>query len=163
MFASIVRSHKERYPEMDVHDVYKLAHQAAMGPGHAVDDPARARGYLERELGGMEDGPPEPLLDPISGDGELVRVHLRPYQASRRDIDTLLDAFVRTANEYHGSVEVLEKYWEAARQSELWPLPAMDEFFAGMKMMDFPAVHHSERYRELYRPAYRVVLRKLLL
>jgi len=162
MFASIVRSHKVRYPEMDVNDLYKLVHQAALGPGHAVDDPAGARGYLERELGGMGEGLYEPLLDPISGDCELVRVHLRPYQESGRDLDTLLDAFVRTANEYHGSVGVLEKYWDAACQTGLWPLPVMDEFFAGMKKMEFPAVHHSDRYSELYRPAYRVVLRKLL-
>ena len=79
MFASILHSHHERYPEMGIQDVYKLAHQAALGPGHAVGNPAGARDYLERELDDMGAGPVEPLFDPISADGELVRVHLRPY------------------------------------------------------------------------------------
>jgi hypothetical protein len=161
-FSSIIRTHREHYPEMGVQDLYKLAHQAALGPEHAVGDPAGVRDYLERELKIMGKGPDEPLFDPISGNGEIVRVHLRPYLASGRDPDHLLDAFVRTANEYQGSVSILETCWHAARQARLWSLPAMDEFFTQMKMGDFPAVHHSERYCELYRPAYRVVLRKLL-
>ncbi len=160
--ASILRAHHERYPEMGVQDVYKLAHQAALGPGHAVGNPSGARDYLERELESMGAGPVEPLYDPISADGELVRVHLRPYLDAGRDTDPLLDAFVRTANEYQGSVNVLETYWEAARQADLWPLAPMDRFFTEMKDAGFPAVHHSEKYSRLYRPAYRVVLQKFL-
>lgn len=162
MFAPILRAHQKRYPEMGIQDVYKLAHQAAMGSGHAVGDPAGARNYLSRELEGMGAGPVEPLFDPISADGELVRVHLRPYLESGLSLDPLLEAFVRTANEYQGSVNVLETCWQVARQAGLWPLADMDGFFTGLKTAGYPAVHHSETYRRLYRPAYRVVLRKLL-
>jgi hypothetical protein len=162
MFASILRAHQKRYPEMGVQDLYKLAYQAALGPEHAVVDIPGAHDYLQRELESMGAGPPEPLLDPISGDGELVRVHLRPYMESGGDPGVLLDAFMRTANEYHGSTMDLETYWQAARQTGLWSLSAMDEFFTEMKTEGYSPVHHSEVYRRLYQPAYRVILRKLL-
>lgn len=48
-FASIIRTHRERYPEMGIPDLYKLTHHAALDPEHAVGDPAGARDRLERE------------------------------------------------------------------------------------------------------------------
>jgi hypothetical protein len=162
MFAYILRAHQKRYPEMEIQDLYKLAYQAALGPEHAAGDPTGARDYLQRELENLGEGPDEPLLDPISSDGDLVRVHLRPYLESGGDPDALLDAFVRTANEFHGSVRVLETYWDDARQTGLWPLPPMNEFFTKLKMGGYSPVRHSEKFRRLYRPAYRVILRKLI-
>lgn len=35
-------------------------------------------------------------------------------------------------------------------------------FQAAMAAQAFPAVHHSERYRQAYRPAYRVIVRGFL-
>jgi len=89
---------------MQIQDVYKLLHQAAMGSEHAVSNPESARGWLIRELAEMGEGVPEPLIDPISPDDEIVRVHMRPYVAAGYDPDLLLDAFIRTANEYRGDI-----------------------------------------------------------
>src|SRR5262249_47815609 len=61
-----------RYPRMELADVYKLLHQAAMGSGHAIEDPAEARAKLEEELTHLGEGPDDPVADPISPDGKVA-------------------------------------------------------------------------------------------
>lgn len=165
--SNILTNHLERYPRMQAADVYKLLHQAAMGSEHAVKDIESARGWLERELAGMGAGPADPLLDPLPPEGCIVRVHLRPYIAAGKDPEALLRAFVRTANEWQGSTEKLKESGAAAAKlasTGAWEIrpEAIEAFFATMEAQSFPAVHHSETYARLYRPAYRVVAREFL-
>lgn len=158
----LLTNHLARYPQMTVQDVYKLLFQAAMGAEHAVTDVEAARRRLWRELSELGGSPEEPLIDPLSPDGSLMRLHLRPYVAAQGDTAALLDAFVRTAREYRGSVEALRRYWHAAeRLSTAGCLPfvtaALQRFWAAMQAIEFPAVHHSVVYTHAYRPAYRVI------
>jgi len=166
-FRQILGSHLTRTPAMQVQDIYKLLHQAALGSEHAVRDEQAARDWLERELAEMGDGPDDPLMDPLPPDGQILRVHLRPYLRAGKNPETLLRAFIQTANEWRGSPEKLKEYGAAAarlaqagtgsiRQEEI------EAFFAKMEEQDFPAVHHSEIYERLYRPAYRVVAKRFL-
>ncbi len=157
MIEAILHSHLSRYPAMQIQDLYKLLHQAAMGSEHAVSDPESARNWLRREIAEMGEGPPEPLVDPISPGGSIVRIHLRPFVDAGHAPDSLLDAFIRTANEYRGDFRVLEEYWRAAISTSRFPAGEMDEFFRFKEAQNFPAVHHSPEYQNLYRPAYRVV------
>jgi hypothetical protein len=128
-----------------------------MGSEHAVSNPESARSWLRRELAEMGEGPSEPLIDPISPEGDIVRVHLRPFVATGHDPEVLLDAFVRTANEVHGDALLLEGFWQAAIATAKFPYREMEEFFQSIKAKNYPAVHHSPEYEQLYRPAYRVV------
>jgi hypothetical protein len=157
MIETLLRSHFSRYPEMQIEDVYKLLHQATMGSEHAVTNPESARNWLRREMAEMGEGPPGPLLDPISLNGKIVRVHLRPFVAAGHDPDVLLDAFIRTANEIHGDVRLIEEYWQTATITAKFPIAKMEEFIRSMKEQNYPALHHSSEYEKLYRPAYRVV------
>ena len=157
MIESVLYSHLSRYPALQIQDLYKLLHQAAMGSEHALSDLESARNWLIRELAEMGEGLLEPLIDPISADGGIVRVHLRPYIAAGHDPDLLLDAFIRTANEYHGNAHLLEQFWQAAVNMAHFPTAKMDEFIRSMKAQNYSAVHHSSEYEKLYRPAYRVV------
>lgn len=159
---TILRSHSRRYPSWQVQDVYKLAHQAAFGPGHMVKDPSSARLWLDRELAEMGEGPTEPVIDPISADGAIVRVHLRPYLAGSGDPEALLAAFLDSANQYKGEAEILEVNWVHIGKYCSFPAAEMSAFFKEMKVQGYPAVHHSEEYRKHYRPAYRVIGLKYL-
>ena len=47
-------------------------------------------------------------IDPISEDGRIVRVHLRPLVRLGLPAESLLDAFLRTAAEFHGNISTLE-------------------------------------------------------
>lgn len=163
----ILKAHMSRYPYMQVQDLYKLLHQTTFGSEHAIKNEESARKWLEQELNEMNDGPDEPLLDPISPGGEIIRVHLRPYFIERKDPKFLLIAFLRTAKEWRGSKETLRSYAQVAAQladSHGWPLHKfeIEAFFAKMEAMDYPAAHHSAIYSDLYRPAYRVVARRFL-
>lgn len=159
MIEPVLQSHLNRYPAMQMQDLYKLIHQAALGSEHAVSDPESARNWLNRELVEMGEGPMEPLVDSISADGEIVRIHLRPFVVARRDLDILLEAFIGTANEYRGDVHLLEGYWQTAMALARFPSVEMDKFIRSMKENNYPAVHHSPIYEKLYHPAYRIVAR----
>jgi hypothetical protein len=153
----VLNDHLSRYPSLQVQDLYKLLHQATLGSEHAVPDRTSVERWLTRELAEMGEGIPEPLIDPISYNGEIVRIHLRPYVAEGHDVMMLLDAFIRTANNHHGDVRFLEQYWQDAITMSIFPVSEMNEFFRGLKEKAYPAVHHSAEYERLYQPAYRVV------
>jgi len=154
---AVLRSHVARYPSMQIQDVYKLIHQAAMGSEHAISSADGARQWLQRELVEMGSGPEEPMIDPISADGQIARVHLRPFVAKGGDPEMLLNAFLRTANEYHGNQQILNEYWNAVVDLQHFSSAEMNEFIESIKLKGYPAVHHSADYERLYRPAYRVV------
>lgn len=143
-------------------DLYKLAYQACLGSGHAVSDPQHARRWLEDELAQMGDGPDEPTYDPISPDRRILRIHLRPYLASGGDPEYLLQAFIRTANEFHGSTAALaacgEEMIQMAQAGQLTlEAQSIQQYFAEQQVLGYPAAHHSIIYQAHYRPAYRVV------
>ena len=161
-FRQILTSHLTRTPAMQVQDVYKLLHQSVLGSEHAVHDEQAARDGLERELAEMGDGPDDPLFDPLPPDGHMLRVHLRPFHQTGMNPETLLRAYIQTANEWHGSPEKLKEYGLAAAQlvkaeTGFIRLAETKAFFAKMETQDFPAIHHSEIYKLLYRPSYWVV------
>jgi hypothetical protein len=153
----VIQAHVFRYPAMQMQDLYKLLHQATLGSEHAVSDRVSVERWMTHELSEMGDGIAEPLIDPISHDGEIVRIHLRPYMVAGHNPMSLLDAFIRTATEYHGNIQYIQQYWQDAIAMYFFPTSKMDEFYLDMKLKGFPAVHHSEEYERLYRPAYRVI------
>lgn len=166
-FDLILASHLRRYPQLQLQDLYKLVHQASLGSEHAVRDPERARRRLEEEVEHPGGGPEEPLPDPISPDGRIVRIHLRPYLAAGHDPALLLKSFLRTANEYRGSEALLELYWQSVRsfaRTDLLAVPPSEVTAYGrhMKSGGYPSVHHTKLYESQYRPAYRVVARDFL-
>jgi hypothetical protein len=158
----LLGEHMRRYPRMDLIDVYKLLHQAAMGPGHAVTDATAARDRLLAEVAALDHGPNDPLFDPISPDGKLARIHLRSYLAGRRSVDALLDAFLQTAKSYPASREKLEKFCGClADLADAGGIPfsraEVVRYFSAIAEQGYPVVRHSESYRDEYVPAYRVV------
>jgi hypothetical protein len=152
-----LRDHLSRYPALQIRDLYKLLHQAALGSEHAVSDRGSVGRWLARELQEIGEGIAEPLIDPISNNGEIVRIHLRPYLAAGHNPQSLLDAFIRTANGHRGDTRLLEQYWQAAVEMAIFPTPEMNDFYHELKDKNFPAVHHSAEYEKLYKPAYRVI------
>lgn len=166
-FENILRDQLRRYPLMQAEDVYKLLHQACLGSEHAVRDLDGVRRWLVRELAEMGTGPDDPLIDPIAPDGRIARVHLRPYVAAGYDPAQLLDAFVCTANGYRGSRDDLQRALGEAialAEARVITLDArrLQALSRSLAVQGFPAIHHSEAYERVYRPAYRVVARAYL-
>jgi hypothetical protein len=167
LMKSILNDHSRRYPYWALDDLYKLIHQASMGSEHYLEDEAAVRDWLLTELKQLRPGPHEPLVDPISPDGKIVRVHLRPFSDLDIDAEPLLQAFILTGKRIIGSTDLLLKYAEQAESlAENGDLPFSSEkirrYINRLGASGFPAVHHSERYVEEYRPTYRVVAFDLL-
>lgn len=161
---TLLLNHARRYPLWEPADLYKLLHQSALGPEHAVTDEARARAWLERELAELdtEAAPDEPLLDPLTPDGTLIRVHLRPWRARKLASEALLQAFVQTANTWEQDREQLLESLKIAQELTLFDAESLTAFFSEHAAQGFPAMHHSETFRLHYHPAYRVVARAFL-
>jgi hypothetical protein len=163
--------HCTNYPHLQVQDVYKFLYQAAMGSGHAVPDSTRARSWLEDELSHLIPDANQPLIEQISPERNrecsVVRVNLRPYLAASNNPDLLMEAFVRTANEFEGSIQRLERYTSLLCQlpslaDSHFSITDLESFMTEMRNQDFPAIHHSELYTRHYQPAYRVVAQEFL-
>jgi hypothetical protein len=163
----LLGQHLQRYPRMELTDIYKLLHQAALGAGHAIGDPRQAREALRSECAQLDAEDAEPVVDPISPDGQLARVHLRPYLAAGHDIDALADAFLATPQNYPAAPDKLAKFCACLGDlADSRALPfgrsAVSEYFDVVLAQGFPVVRHSQTYRSAYRPAYRVVAVPLL-
>ena len=163
----LLGQHRQRYPRMGLADIYKLLHQAALGPGHAIKNTQAARAALLSEAASLGEGPADPLVDPISPDGRLARIHLRAYVGARHDIDKLADAFLETAAAYAGSPDKLTKFCAclgdlADAGGIAFSRAQVAAYFDPILAQGYPVVHHSDDYRAAYRPAYRVVDIELL-
>jgi len=158
----LIAQHLQRYSRMQLADIYKLLHQAAMGAGHAVDDPVTALSRLQSEAAQLAAGPADPLVDPISPDGQLARIHLRPYLAAGHDLGALADAFVQTARVRPPDPDKLAKFCACLGDlAQAGGLPfsrqQVEAYVAQIVRQGYPVVHHSEAYRGAYAPAYRVI------
>jgi hypothetical protein len=163
-FSGIAQAHLNRYPLMEIQDLYKLAYQAALGAEHAALTRDAMHNYLMQELSGLVEGPAEPPVDPISPDGRILRVHLRPFIQAGGNPLKLSRAFWEGAQVYKGSLELLAQFWfEVKQQAEAGEIPFksrdLEEYFIERRNGEFQPVHHSPAYREAYKPAYRVILK----
>jgi hypothetical protein len=163
----VIHDHLDRYPDMELDDLYKLLHQGATGSEHAVGSTEAARTWLEDELATLGAGPAEPLVDTIAPGGTHVRIHLRPYLQAGGDPEALLQAFVETANAPSASTEGLARALDAAldmaRDGLLpWDVARVEAHFDDLEAAGYPAVHHSAVFGLRYGPAYRVVSSTLL-
>jgi len=159
--SELIGAHRARYPAMALVDVYKLLHQAALGPAHAADA-ATALARLDAELAALGVGPDEPLVDPISPDGRLARVHLRPWAARGLPAAKLAEAFTATATGWTPDPGKLARFCGclgdlAAAGGVPAPRAEVEGFVARCANDSWPALHHSEAFRRAYAPAYRLV------
>ncbi|MGA9396810.1 MAG: hypothetical protein WBV22_01010 [Anaerolineaceae bacterium] len=164
-FAEIILAHLKRYPLMEVQDLYKLTYQAALGAEHAALNQDAVHNYLMQELSGLVEGPEEPPAEPISPDGRILRVHLRPFIKTLGDPLKLSRAFWESSQAYRGTTDLLLEYWQAALNlAQTGQLPfnpkKMEDYFTDRKIGEFQPVHHSTAYREAYHPAYRIIEEK---
>jgi hypothetical protein len=145
-----------------IEDLYKLLHQAYMGPEHAIPSREAAAAYLQAEWADL--GEPvtgEPLTEVLAEGAPFLRVHLRPYRAGGGTADSLLDAFVRSAAVPKDSVTFVRAWGLAGQRIARGEIPlsvaAYDSADAELRPLGYPAIHHSAAYESHFRPAYRVI------
>jgi hypothetical protein len=153
--------HLQRYPLMQLDDIYKLLQQSALGAGHALDEIMALRETFDAEIGSMGSGPEEPVADVISPDGQLARIHMRAYVEAGHNPDALFDAFVQTAHEYPPAPDKLVKFCgcvaDLAAGGITFDPAEVARYFDRIAHDGYPIVRHSAAFRKAYKPAYRVV------
>lgn len=156
-FRSIALWHCGKYPQMEPQDLIKLAYQSAYGSEHMLADREAVLRYLQQELSQTPQRD-EGLFEPIGG--ELCRLNLAAMKKSGLLPETVAGLFgcasrEKNAADLEESLHVLEKL------SEEKTLPVsedtMKSYLANYREAGRPAVHHSERFRKAYHPAYRIV------
>src|SRR5258707_1244830 len=166
---AFILTHVQRYPEIDVLDVYKLLHQAVFGPGSVIKSQKAAREWLERESEILQPVAAEPLLESVHPEGSIVRLHLRPYLVLNGKLNKLLDTFVQSSKAVNGTAEAMAQSWAVFQQLCASGGALADRFEARMVNMtgrtrasqNWPASQHSPNYDFAYKPAYRVLTRTL--
>lgn len=152
-----LRAQCSNYPQLQPEDLLKGLHQSVFGCGHFVDE--KAEEYLRRELEEFvpSDGPE---VEPLAG--AFCRVHLRYLSKYGLAPKTLFRLFWLSAIEPAGSAaEIEEKLEVLLRMASAQQLPVaygdLHPLVEGWRKSGYPACHHSDRFRALYKPAYRVM------
>jgi hypothetical protein len=166
-FRAVITAQLQRYPVMQIQDLYKLVYQAALGNEHLMSDSAMVHDYLIRELESVQADANEPLLEEISPDGAVVRLNLRPFKAQHGDHRALFQAMMQTARTFQKSPGGLARYLNRLEQMATsgdipFDADAVQAFFREMREKGYPAVHHSAVYKEQYAPAYRIILKNFV-
>lgn len=163
----MIRTHAADHPRLEAQDCYKFILQAILGTEHAAPSEDAALAWLEREIAGLDPNPEQVMVEPITPDGSLVRVHLRPFMAMGGDTRKLARAFVETGRRKRGTRAELAEQWQRLvswTQRGGLPFTSREAGLFGEKMAaaGWPAVRHSLTFTEAYNPAYRVVASDLL-
>jgi hypothetical protein len=162
---TLIESHITRYPEMRIGDVYKLLHQATFGSSEAVSKRKSTQEWLEHELEVNPPNPKEPLLENVSVDESIFRLHLRPYQAGGGQMKPLLEASIRSTGAVTGTAETMASRWAvfvAMADTSLFNpehIPVREvhlfgKIFAGQR---WAVTAHSPHFIRAYHPAYRIL------
>lgn len=163
-FSKYLSEQLNTHPEMEPRDVFKLCYQAARGAEHLLRDTSVAERYFAAEWENTAACRDLPLCEPISD--AYYRVNLAAWKARALPADWLFRLFVKTASVPAGSdplAEYLATADEVVRVSHpAFPVATWETALAEYRKSGTPAIHHSQRYRATYAPAYRVVSRRLV-
>ena len=151
---ALLLEHYKKYPKLRAEDIFKYLFQSAFGCEHLVSDPSAALNYIKKE---REMSVSSPTLDEL--DGEYTRVHISCLAP-----ETLARLFCLSAKKEDGLASLEAKLEVAKELVANGDLPLDGEDFSrkleAWRQAGYPALHHSDAFREAYRPAYRVIANK---
>ena len=162
---SFVERQLETYPQSRLLDIYKSCFQDYMGAEHLVSDRTRVKAYLDEELKSttLEELMPW-YYEPCGVNGQYIRVSIRAIKENLINEETLLDAFMRSANKpTRPTVESWKERWHAIMDTigqmklELQHEAQDMQYIDSILTAGHYAISHSPEYRNAYRPHYRIV------
>ena len=154
----ILREHAKRYPLMQPTDAVKLIYQNEFGGGHLIREVEACLNYLHREYADLEKDPTAPLYEDI-GNG-IVRVNLAALR--EENLEQLGQDFIASAAKHKGTLDSFLNKLEVLQTLTTegvfaFDLDALNAYLSEYKAAGYPAVSHSEQYRQAYKSAYRII------
>ena len=161
----VIKAHIEKYPEMKPADVIKLLYQGELGVGHMISSADMFYKRLLAEFEATQRATSDCFTEDIGGG--YVRVYLDRLDTDILPIERLSELCLLSASMADGSIDALK-----AKINRLisnfndfsfnFTLADLEEYIARYAEAGYPPVSHSEEYRTLYKPAYRVVRKSLI-
>ena len=155
----LLKEQLRKYPSFQIRDVFKFLHQSCFGCEHAVSSIETAIDYIEREYKDNSVGRGE-LTEKLDGNYSRASLGWLDEGLSAATLGKLF--FASAQKEPSGAADLEEKLCvarELVREGELPFDPSdFEREEALWREAGFPALHHSDIYRNSYRPSYRVIL-----
>ena len=153
--------HYQDYPNLKIQDIFKYLYQSSFGCEHLVSSLPTVIDYIKNESQACLQNH-DNLIDAL--DGEYSRVHLS-YMNYGLSAETLGKLFFASAQKENNGRFELEKKLEAAREllreNKLpFTVDYFDKSVNDWKEIGYPAIHHSDDFRNEYSPSYRVISNK---
>ena len=157
----ILKQHLKTYPHMQIQDIAKLLYQSEFGGGHFVADSRKSLQRIQEEFQTLDAATLTSFHDIEPIGGGIYRLYLSTL-SNGLSADVFNQLFVQSASHKRGTIEQLEqKISDFLTNCENGTFPFSSEeahtFFATWKSNGYPAISHSDHYKRLYKPAYRVV------
>ena len=155
---SILMEHVKKYPMMQPTDAVKLIYQNEFGGGHLIKDETACINYLFHEYNAATKNGNTQLYESI-GNG-MVRVNLSAVKQDQ--LMSLGQAFIRGAAQHQGNMDRFYTKREVLRSLTAegyfsFDTEELQQYLKVYMAAGCPAVSHSDQYRQLYQPSYRVV------
>ena len=162
-----IKKQIELYPKSRLQDIYKNFYHGRLGTEHLITNRDAVVNYIEKELETM-DTSYLPLIEYVGWDSNFVRVNLLYLKQNGIAPEILVDAFIESAN-YADKPKNWVKEWKhiiRIIEKENIKLENYDEdkknIDSFLKINPSAAIHHSNEFREAYKPHYRIVAVPLL-
>lgn len=154
----------KKHPQAMPQDIIKMCYQAAFGGEHLSIDFKKAKDYLYEESERTLPCEGE-LYEQISED--IYRVNLSAWKYEGFPCDLLFKIFTLSFKETQGGeAEFLKLTDEASevlkREKVNFSYSEWEDFFKGYLKKGITPLHHSDKYREAEKPAYRIVKKELI-
>jgi len=154
----LLLEHIRRYPELQIEDVFKFLYQSSFGCEHMVSSEEYAISKIESEFCEVAKNS-SACIEAL--DGNYSRVPLK-YMDNGLSAETLGKLFSMSAKKEPSSFFDLEEKLKITEQlisQGLLPF-SLNDFSASLDIWrhsSYPSLHHSEQFRKLYSPSYRVI------
>jgi len=149
--------HRARYPEMQAQDIVKLMFQSLCGCGHLLADESIVIDRITQEESFLSPDPDEALTEPL---GAHVRLNLRRAMAEGIRPEWIARLMLISAEQTSVQTDRKSVYNAIVSQHEgTFSVPHDEIIACARRLLDdtewLPG--HTERYRQAYHPAYRVI------
>lgn len=161
----ILSLHVNLYPQMEPIDVIKLLYQNEFGGGHLIKDSSSSLSYLKKEYEATIKDKNSPLFIDIGNN--IVRINLSAIDFYGISVEKLNELFVYSSNKVKGSIDSFKEKIEYVKHlaKDSFFNFSYDDFITLLdkyEKANYPMVSHSETFKELYKPAYRIIIKDRL-
>ena len=158
---AVLLDHYRRYPGMKIQDFIKLLYQNEFAGGHMIKNEKESLRYLREEYrrSRRAAASADTLFEDIGND--LFRLYI-PLLQNGVSLATVNRFFVNTAQDVKGNMESFSAklaHLKDCVQKGMFSfsIDELEAYLSHYKEKNVLYVHHSERYRTLYSPSYRIV------